>query len=122
MENFKKFIEDHKDELTALQVFFGMATPDRLKSHDLNALVEQIACPPVSTTPEELRLLRGPRGGQRRGQGGRSSPISSPYPPHAPPQRATRRPSPTWSVAATMYGGTSRPRREWRSPPSRPRG
>ena len=54
IENFRKFIEDHKDELTALQVFYGRATPDRLKFRDLKALAEQIARPPVSATPEEL--------------------------------------------------------------------
>lgn len=54
IENFKKFIEDHKDELTALQVFFGMATPDRLKFKDLKELADQIKRPPVSATPEEL--------------------------------------------------------------------
>lgn len=54
IENFKKFIEAHKDELTALQVFFGMATPDRLKFKDLKELADQIKRPPVSATPEEL--------------------------------------------------------------------
>jgi type I restriction enzyme R subunit len=54
VENFKRFIEDHKDELTALQVFFGMATPDRLKFRDLKELADQIKRPPVSATPEEL--------------------------------------------------------------------
>jgi len=54
IENFKKFIEEHKDELTALQVFFGMATPDRLKFKDLKELADQIKRPPVSATPEEL--------------------------------------------------------------------
>jgi len=54
IENFRKFIDENKDELTALQVFFGMATPDRLKFRDLKALAEQIARPPVSATPEEL--------------------------------------------------------------------
>jgi type I restriction enzyme R subunit len=56
IENFKKFIEEHKDELTALQVFFGTprATPDRLKFKDLKELADQIKRPPVSATPEEL--------------------------------------------------------------------
>lgn len=49
-----RIIDEHKDELTALQVFFGMATPDRLKFRDLKELADQIKRPPVSTTPEEL--------------------------------------------------------------------
>jgi type I restriction enzyme R subunit len=54
IEDFRKFIEDNKDELTALQVFYGQATPDRLKFRDLKAIAERIAKPPVSATPEEL--------------------------------------------------------------------
>ena len=27
IENFRRFIEEHKDELIALQVFYGQATP-----------------------------------------------------------------------------------------------
>ncbi|MGE3109332.1 MAG: type I restriction-modification enzyme R subunit C-terminal domain-containing protein [Phycisphaerales bacterium] len=54
IDDFKQFIEDNKDELIALQVFFGMATPDRLKFRDLKDLADQIKRPPVSATPEEL--------------------------------------------------------------------
>ena len=54
IEDFKRFIEDHKDELTALQVFYGQATPDRLRFRDLKELAEQIKRPPVSATTEEL--------------------------------------------------------------------
>jgi type I restriction enzyme, R subunit len=54
IEDLRKFIEDNKDELTALQVFYGQATPDRLKFRDLKTIAEQIARPPVSATPEEL--------------------------------------------------------------------
>lgn len=54
IENFRKFIEEHKDELIALQVFYGQATPDRLKFRDLKELADQIKRPPVSATPEEL--------------------------------------------------------------------
>jgi type I restriction enzyme R subunit len=54
IENFKRFIEEHKDELTALQVFYGQATSDRLRFRDLKELAEQIQRPPVSATTEEL--------------------------------------------------------------------
>lgn len=52
--DFKKFIEDHKDSLIPLQVFYGHATPDRLKFRDLKELAERIQRPPVSATTEEL--------------------------------------------------------------------
>jgi type I restriction enzyme R subunit len=54
IEDFKRFIEQHKDELTALQVFYGQATTDRLRFRDLKELAEQIKRPPVSATTEEL--------------------------------------------------------------------
>lgn len=71
IDNFKKFIEDHKDELTALQVFYGLATPDRLKFRDLKELAEQIQRPPVSATPEELwRCYEALEAARVQGRGG----------------------------------------------------
>jgi type I restriction enzyme R subunit len=71
IENFKRFIEDHKDELLALQVFFGQATPDRLKFRDLKELAEQIRRPPVSATTEELwRCYEALEAAQASGNGG----------------------------------------------------
>lgn len=71
IENFKRFIDEHKDELTALQVFFGLATPDRLKFRDLKELADQIKRPPVSATPEELwRCYEALDASKVRGKGG----------------------------------------------------
>lgn len=71
IENFKSFIEAHKDELTALQVFYGMATPDRLRFADLKELAEQIQRPPVSATPEELwRCYEALEAAKVQGKGG----------------------------------------------------
>tara|TARA_R110002096_G_scaffold344921_2_gene537811 strand:+ start:46250 stop:49081 length:2832 start_codon:yes stop_codon:yes gene_type:complete len=71
IEDFKKFIEDHKDELTALQVFYGIATPDRLKFRDLKDLAEQIQRPPVSATTEELwRCYEALEAANVQGKGG----------------------------------------------------
>lgn len=99
IEDFRKFIEDHKDELTALQVFFGTprAGADRLKYRDLKELAELIRRPPVSATTEELwrcyealdaSVVKG-KGGQavtdlvslirhtlRHGEGGTLTPFS----------------------------------------------
>lgn len=54
IDDFRRFIEDHKDELTALQVFYSGMSADRLRFADLKELAERIARPPLSTTPEEL--------------------------------------------------------------------
>jgi type I restriction enzyme R subunit len=71
IEDFKRFIEAHKDELTALQVFYGMATPDRLRFADLKELAEQIQRPPVSATPEELwRCYEALEAAKVQGKGG----------------------------------------------------
>ncbi|MCR9217284.1 MAG: DEAD/DEAH box helicase family protein [bacterium] len=71
IDDFKKFIEENKDELTALQVFYGMATPDRLKFRDLKELAEQIQRPPVSATPEDLwRCYEALEAAKVQGKGG----------------------------------------------------
>lgn len=71
IENFRRFIEDHKHELLALQVFFGQATPDRLKFRDFKELAEQIRRPPVSATTEELwRCYEALEAAQASGKGG----------------------------------------------------
>jgi type I restriction enzyme R subunit len=54
IEDFRRFIEEHKDELLALQVFYGQATADRLRFRDLKDLAERIKRPPVGATTEEL--------------------------------------------------------------------
>ncbi|MSO37804.1 MAG: restriction endonuclease subunit R [Acidimicrobiia bacterium] len=71
IEDFKRFIEDHKDELIPLQVFYGQATPDRLRFRDLKELAEQIKRPPVSATTEELwRCYEALESAKVEGKGG----------------------------------------------------
>jgi type I restriction enzyme R subunit len=71
IENFKRFIDEHKDELLALQVFYGQATPDRLKFRDLKELAERIKRPPVAATTEELwRCYEALEAAQFSGRGG----------------------------------------------------
>jgi len=54
IDDFRRFIEDNKDELTALQVFYSGMSADRLRFADLKELAERIQKPPLSATPEEL--------------------------------------------------------------------
>ncbi|GFO81820.1 MAG: hypothetical protein A49_14470 [Methyloceanibacter sp.] len=71
IDSFRKFIEDNKDELTVLQVFYGQATPDRLRFRDLKKIAEQIARPPVSATTEELwRCYEALEAAKIQGRGG----------------------------------------------------
>ena len=51
--NFKKFIEDNKDELTALQVIYGKPYASRQLTYDaIKQLAEAIKKPPYNLTPE----------------------------------------------------------------------
>jgi len=51
--NFKKFIEDNKDELTALQVIYGKPYANRRLTYDaIKQLAEAIKNPPYNLTPE----------------------------------------------------------------------
>jgi len=51
--NFKKFIEDNKDELTALQVIYGKPYANRQLTYDaIKQLAEAIKKPPYNLTPE----------------------------------------------------------------------
>ena len=51
--NFRKFIEDNKDELTALQVIYGKPYASRQLTYDaIKQLAEAIRKPPYNLTPE----------------------------------------------------------------------
>jgi len=51
--NFKKFIEDNKDELTALQVIYGKPYANRRLTYDaIKQLADAIKKPPYNLTPE----------------------------------------------------------------------
>jgi type I restriction enzyme R subunit len=54
VQNFRKWIEDNKDEITALQVLFSGQYANRLKLRDVKDLADRIKRPPVGTTPGEL--------------------------------------------------------------------
>lgn len=52
--SFERYIEEHKDEITALQVLFDRPYAKRLRFEDVRALAEAIKAPPRSWTPEAL--------------------------------------------------------------------
>jgi type I restriction enzyme, R subunit len=52
--SFEQFIEENKDEITALQVLYNQSYAKRLKFEDIKALAEKIKAPPRSWTPETL--------------------------------------------------------------------
>lgn len=52
--SFEQFLQEHKDELTALQVLYSRPYNKRLTYDALRELAEQIQAPPRSWTPEVL--------------------------------------------------------------------
>jgi len=52
--SFEAFLQEHKDELTALQFFFSVPYRDRLHYGDIKELAKSISAPPHAWTPEKL--------------------------------------------------------------------
>ena len=52
--SFETFLQEHKDEITALQFFFSVPHRDRLHYDDIKTLAAAIKAPPRSWTPEVL--------------------------------------------------------------------
>ena len=54
VQSFERFIEEHKDEIDALQFFYAQPYSRRLSFKDIKALAEAIKAPPRAWTPEKL--------------------------------------------------------------------
>ncbi|HEX5749814.1 MAG TPA: type I restriction-modification enzyme R subunit C-terminal domain-containing protein [Archangium sp.] len=54
VQSFEQYIEEHKDELTAIQVLYSQPYAKRLTFKDIKALAEDIKAPPRTWTPEAL--------------------------------------------------------------------
>ncbi len=52
--SFRQFIEAHKDEITALQIFYSYPRRTLLTERDLKQLAEAIAAPPLGLTTDKL--------------------------------------------------------------------
>ncbi|HEX7736384.1 MAG TPA: DEAD/DEAH box helicase family protein [Ktedonobacteraceae bacterium] len=54
ISSFRYYIEEHRDELTALQIFFSQPRHARLNEDHLRQLAEAIAAPPLGLTTDRL--------------------------------------------------------------------
>ncbi|HUQ63856.1 MAG TPA: type I restriction-modification enzyme R subunit C-terminal domain-containing protein [Acidimicrobiales bacterium] len=54
IESFQQFIEEHKDEITALQVLYSRPYQQRLTFNDIKELTNAIGRPPHRFTPEKV--------------------------------------------------------------------
>lgn len=68
VQDFRAWIAEHKDELTALQVLYAGTRPLKLSLKDLRQLKDALARPPIRRHARPaLACVRG--GGGRQGQG-----------------------------------------------------
>ncbi|MCP3905575.1 MAG: DEAD/DEAH box helicase family protein [Planctomycetes bacterium] len=54
VQDFRQFLEDHRDEIDALQIFYSQPYAERLRYKDIKAIHEAIQAPPRSWTEEKL--------------------------------------------------------------------
>jgi type I restriction enzyme, R subunit len=54
VRSFEQFVEDHRDEITALQILYSRPYKGRLRLKDVKDLADLIQSPPRSWTPEKL--------------------------------------------------------------------
>jgi type I restriction enzyme R subunit len=71
IKDFRTWIEDRRDELTALQVLYSGTRPLKLSLKDLRQLKEAIARPPLAATPTQLwHAYQAVEGDRVKGSGG----------------------------------------------------
>jgi type I restriction enzyme R subunit len=54
VQNFRAFLEQHRDEITALEIFYSRPRGQRLTLKDIKRLAEAIAAPPLGLTTDKL--------------------------------------------------------------------
>lgn len=71
VEDFREWINQHKEELTALQVLYAGTRPLKLSLKELRQLKDAIARPPLSATPIQLwRAFEAVEADKVKGRGG----------------------------------------------------
>src|SRR5581483_9535946 len=71
-DSFRRFIEEHKDEITALQILYSRPYRERLTFKEIKELAQAIGRPPYQWTPEKLwQAYEALERSKVRGSGGR---------------------------------------------------
>jgi type I restriction enzyme, R subunit len=71
VQDFRAWIAEHKDELTALQVLYAGTRPLKLSLRDLRQLKDALARPPLTATPVQLwRAFEAVEADKAKGSGG----------------------------------------------------
>ena len=75
VQDFRAWIDEHRDELTALQAIYAGSRPLRLSLTDLRRLRDALARPPLSATPVQLwRAFEAVEPAKVKGAGGEPLP------------------------------------------------
>lgn len=71
VQDFRRWIDLHRDELTALQVLYSGVRPLRVSLRDLRQLRDALALPPLAATPTQLwSAFQAVEGDAVKGKGG----------------------------------------------------
>jgi type I restriction enzyme R subunit len=71
VKDFRAWIDEHKDELTALQVLYSGTKPLKLSLKDLRQLKDALSTPPLTATPTQLwRAFQAVENEKVKGTGG----------------------------------------------------
>lgn len=71
VKDFRVWIEEHKDELTALQMLYSGTKPLKLSLKDLRQLKDALSTPPLTATPTQLwRAFQAVENEKVKGTGG----------------------------------------------------
>jgi type I restriction enzyme R subunit len=71
IKDFRAWIEEHKSELTALQILYAGTRPLKLSLKDLRQLKDALARPPLAATPTQLwRAFQAVEADKVKGSGG----------------------------------------------------
>src|SRR5581483_10234170 len=71
-DSFRRFIDEHKDEITALQILYSRPYRERLTFTEIKELAQAIGRPPYQWTPEKLwQAYEALERSKVRGSGGR---------------------------------------------------
>ena len=71
VKDFRAWIGDHKDEMTALQVLYAGARPIKVSLKDLRQLKDALARPPLAASPAQLwRAFQAVEADKVKGSGG----------------------------------------------------
>jgi type I restriction enzyme, R subunit len=72
VQDFKKWIDENRDELTALQVLYAGTRPLKIALKDLRKLKKALEAPPLNARPETLwRAFQAIEGDKVKGNGGK---------------------------------------------------